>query len=940
MSRTRTAARTTRPSVSLFWVFCVSTLSTIVVHANNATVTANISTTVTAAPTAMTSTGTTTTSSSSTIVGTNEEGDITAIPPSPRQLTFRVGLLHAPPFAIIEEDKSEVLGGYKFDGFSPDLLRAMVGYARIDNVVLNIEMSLSPPQYTTAFDLVANDCLELRYNEANCTQFDILGANFYGTPSRSVRAGLSPPLLRSTISTVKYIDKSPNSKDYTTFAEVEEDGATVCIKEGTFYANLVKTLYPRATYHMCPDVDSCLDALKTEQCVLSADDELQIRYRVARDPTLDITRESFNTQYIVWAIRHDLPTSHVQLFEKWMWAANMNRTNEILYSQYFQKALCPVGTAGESCELPCDPNFGEANARGECVCISSKYTGDDCSIEIPENVNLIPLSLKVIAYIMLAMNVITIAICATWLYWKRDTFQVRVSQPSFLLLVLVGCLISSCTIIVLAQEDAEDGPVRACLAIPWLYSMGFSVTFGTLFAKIRRVYHIFKSARDGVATRNNVISVKETLAVIGTVLLVDVSILVVWSVVDPLHWSREVTSSDKFGTPLESQGRCVSDYWLLFAGAIALLHLALMAVACYLCYVARDIPTQFSEGKYVSIAMISNLQIFVIGVPILIIIGTDPQSSFFVRSVIIWMNDFVVVTLIFGNLMYSVHFDTAIQSADGIRQTVVQHVSGISSAETSQKRNGSSPSIHSRNSRGGKASKNRFNSKNDRLDNSSNSDDDDEISEAFAMVSLRSRNENLINSVQRRIETSRDSTGSNNGNRKKMETSPRPRSTILSGRSSFSVLPTIVDSKYEREGSGGSQDTSGDEKKESLPRKTSSFWDSQHQPIDAISLPPNASSFWDSQHQPVDAITLQPNSSSFWDNQHRPVDATTTTTTTTVTDQTSSSADGQHRSVDATTIVPDQTSSQHGRVDESSTNGSEDIRFSSVMNDDSDIEHA
>ena len=56
-----------------------------------------------------------------------------------------------------------------------------------------------------------------------------------------------------------------------------------------------------------------------------------------------------------------------------------------------------------------------------------------------------------------------------------------------------------------------------------------------------------------------------------------------------------------------------------------------------------------------SIAMISNLQIFIVGVPILIILGSDPQSSFFVRSVIIWMNDLAVVTLIFGNLMYSVH---------------------------------------------------------------------------------------------------------------------------------------------------------------------------------------------------------------------------------------------------------------------------------------------
>lgn len=38
-----------------------------------------------------------------------------------------------------------------------------------------------------------------------------------------------------------------------------------------------------------------------------------------------------------------------------------------------------------------------------------------------------------------------------------------------------------------------------------------------------------------------------------------------------------------------------------------------MGVACYMSYAARDIPTLFQEGKYLSIAMISNLQVSAIG---------------------------------------------------------------------------------------------------------------------------------------------------------------------------------------------------------------------------------------------------------------------------------------------------------------------------------------
>ena len=86
--------------------------------------------------------------------------------------------------------------------------------------------------------------------------------------------------------------------------------------------------------------------------------------------------------------------------------------------------------------------------------------------------------------------------------------------------------------------------------------------------------------------------------------------------------------------------------------------------------VARNIPTQFHEGKVVSIAMISNLQIFLVGLPILVILGPAPQTSFFVRSVIIWMNDFVVVTLIFSNLMYSVHFQTEWAEPEAVKAAI------------------------------------------------------------------------------------------------------------------------------------------------------------------------------------------------------------------------------------------------------------------------------
>jgi len=222
--------------------------------------------------------------------------DEPAEPPTwdfPTKLTLRGGVLHAPPFATVEEQPD---GSFVYGGFQVDLLDRMKIFASQMNITLNFQLSPSPPMYGDAFDLVANDCNTTAVNNTleDCNKFDFIVANFYATPERSLRAQLSPPWLRSTISTVKYVDKT--GRDYTTLTQASEDKANVCLKEGTFYAGVVKAKFPDATYVSCPDLDGCLDALKREECVLHCDDELQLRFREATDPSLEVTREQFNTQ--------------------------------------------------------------------------------------------------------------------------------------------------------------------------------------------------------------------------------------------------------------------------------------------------------------------------------------------------------------------------------------------------------------------------------------------------------------------------------------------------------------------------------------------------------------------------------------------------------------------------------------------------------------------
>ena len=355
--------------------------------------------------------------------------------------------------------------------------------------------------------------------------------------------------------------------------------------------------------------------------------------------------EHFNLKYIVWPVSYNLDSQTSRLLKKWMYGAFTDIVLERLRYKYFSIKLCQPGLSGKNCDQSCDRKNGQSDRDGTCICKSTKWTGDDCSIEVQENLNLYPSWEIALCYALFGINALSCIICAIWIHWKRSNKLVQLSQPFFLNLILLGCVISSSAIIPLVQQSAGDGPVYACAVFPWLFCVGFSITFGTLFAKIRRIYKLFKASAQ--ATKVTVTQ-KETLIIICLITSVDIFMCIIWTAVDPLYWTREVTSTDQFGEPLESVGYCTGDHWKAFLSIIAAWHLALLFSACYLCYKARHISSRFVESKSLVLAIISHLQIYLISIPVLLLIGNDPVSNLFIRSVVIWINDFAIIIIIFG----------------------------------------------------------------------------------------------------------------------------------------------------------------------------------------------------------------------------------------------------------------------------------------------------
>jgi len=368
-----------------------------------------------------------------------------------------------------------------------------VKFAAQDGVELDITLDEAPMfGYNLMLDRLSDNCNSTENPQpvAECTKYDLLIGDYYTNPDRSLRVDFLPPFLRTAVSAMQYVfrENEGSIKDVTTMAEASSQNATICVVYDSYMDGIVMAKYPQATYLRCKDPDDCVGRLKSNECALFVDDELQLRSRAVQDPTLVVTQENFNTQFIAWPLRASLPRVTKKLMERWMFAAKSNATLDELYDAYFSVNLCPVGKAGPTCQDPCHPAHGRSDRLGACLCETTKWTGEDCAVEVQEDVHDIPDALRVVGYVLVGINGSAILFCLIWLYWNRYSPQVQVAQPFFLCLVLLGCLISTSTILPMAQENlngdiAEEeffNVHRACMAIPWMYSVGFCITFGTL----------------------------------------------------------------------------------------------------------------------------------------------------------------------------------------------------------------------------------------------------------------------------------------------------------------------------------------------------------------------------------------------------------------------------------------------------------------------------
>jgi len=117
-----------------------------------------------------------------------------------------------------------------------------------------------------------------------------------------------------------------------------------------------------------------------------------------------------------------------------------------------------------------------------------------------------------------------------------------------------------------------------------------------------------------------------------------VTLLILWTAIAPWQWQRVSQGGvDQFGRATETYGTCMSNNETLaklFVSLLAVVNVVPVILANYQSFRCRNLPSEFSESRYLALSMASLLETFLIGLPI-VLIRVQPTAVFITRAVLL-----------------------------------------------------------------------------------------------------------------------------------------------------------------------------------------------------------------------------------------------------------------------------------------------------------------
>ncbi|CAH2241570.1 jg3906 [Pararge aegeria aegeria] len=208
---------------------------------------------------------------------------------------------------------------------------------------------------------------------------------------------------------------------------------------------------------------------------------------------------------------------------------------------------------------------------------------------------------------------LALAFLAFNLHYSKRRF-IKLSSPRLNNMTLIGCVLVYTAVALLGVDNAilpTYIPFSAmCTGRVYILSAGFSLAFGSMFAKTYRVHRIFISNRSGVC-KTKLLQDTPLISLVCALLVIDGLIVTLWAFLDPMerhlkNLTIEISSTDRSVVYQPQIEVCKSQNTTGWLCALYAYKGLLLIVGVYMAWETRNVEiSALNDSKYIGISVYS-----------------------------------------------------------------------------------------------------------------------------------------------------------------------------------------------------------------------------------------------------------------------------------------------------------------------------------------------
>ncbi|CAB9522237.1 acid type B receptor subunit 1 [Seminavis robusta] len=256
------------------------------------------------------------------------------------------------------------------------------------------------------------------------------------------------------------------------------------------------------------------------------------------------------------------------------------------------------------------------------------------------DMNFIPRGIQAFGWGLMTFIIVLSACCIAFAQHYRTKQTVAAAQPAFLMMISSGCLLMATAILPMSLQEPipESGLDIACMSQLYLVCIGFCVSFSALFCKL---YRINKLQQGASQFRRVTIDVKDVMYPLVIMVMLNLAVLVAWTVADPLKWDRREPehARDEFNRTIASYAVCSSSnetFGKVFGTLLFAINFVALALANWESYKGQKLPSHVNETRRIAFSMFFLIEACLLGIPILLVVQSNSTGSFLVKAVLIF----------------------------------------------------------------------------------------------------------------------------------------------------------------------------------------------------------------------------------------------------------------------------------------------------------------